>query len=267
MGVKIDNVNIGCVREKIDDVIKNNQKGYICVTDVGNVIGASQDAELFQSINSSFLSVADGMPLVWYAGLAGCREIERIPGAELMAELLALDNGYRHFLLGDTEERINRVIEKARSINGKIKICGYSPPFKEFDREDNRLIMDKLKREDPDIVWVSFGGGKQEKWIHSNISEINRGVMIGIGAAFKWYLGDLVTPPKIIQRMGLQWVSRIGQALLRDPRKNIRFIVKVALKRKLIFMLNFPGEVVRARSRHGLDIQLAKNRGRGFPDE
>jgi N-acetylglucosaminyldiphosphoundecaprenol N-acetyl-beta-D-mannosaminyltransferase len=255
MGVKIDNVNIENVREKIDDMIKKNQKGYICVTDVGNVIGATRDRQLLDVINSSLLSVADGMPLAWYGRLTGCGQIDRIPGMELMTTLLAGDNGYRHYLLGDTEQRINRVIDKARSINRKIQISGYSPPFKEFDLEDNRLIMDRLNREDPDIVWVSFGGGKQEKWMYNNINELNRGIMIGVGAAFKWFIGDLIVPPRIVQRMGMQWVYRVGQALLRDPMINMKIIIRIVLKKKLIFMLHFPGEVMRARRRHGLDIQ------------
>jgi len=245
-GVKIDNVSREEVVNIVNDTLERNLGGYICVTDVGNVIMASKDSLLRDAINSSMLSIADGTPLTWYAKLVGCREIERISGMDLMVRLFEEKRGYKHFLLGDTEERINKVINKARQINGDIRISGYSPPFREFTSEDNRMMVEMITSEAPDIIWVSLGGGKQEKWMYTISTIVNRGVMIGVGAGFKWLIGDLNTPPKILQKIGLQWAFRIVPALLRDPMKNTRKVIRV-LKRKLEFVCYFPGEVIRAR--------------------
>ncbi len=247
MGVKIDNVSFADVHEKISKKLENNQKGYICLNDVGNIIGASQDRPFAEAINSSFLSLSDGTPLAWYGRLVGCREIERISGLDIMAGMIAANDGFRHFLLGDTEERIGRVIEKAREINGNIQISGYSPPFKEFDEEDNRLIMERLNRAAPDIIWVSFGGEKQEKWMFNNINKLDRGIMIGVGAAFKFLIGELKTPPRIVQKMGLQCVYRIVQCNLQDPKHYFKITFNKILKRKIIFVCHFPWEVLRSR--------------------
>jgi len=246
LGVKIDIVNYSRVHEIIKTTIDNNRKGYICVNDVGNVISASQDKVLFEAINSSLLSLADGTPLAWFAKLVGYKEIERISGMDIMVNQFSQKDGYRHFLLGDTDSRINRVIEKAKDINSSIQIKGYSPPFKVFDAEDNRLMIDKLNSDKPDIIWVSFGGGKQEKWMHDNIKNLERGIMIGVGAAFQWFLGDLVVPPKILQRMGLQWLFRFTQMMLfTSPRDMKR--AKRALLQRLKFALSFPRELIKAR--------------------
>lgn len=247
LGVKIDNVGFKDVHELIKDKIMNGQKGYICMNDVVNVIGASQDKHFSGAINSSFLSLADGTPLAWYARLVGCKEIERISGRDMMARMFAANDGYRHFLLGDTEERIGRVIEKAREIDGTVQISGYSPPFKEFDQEDNRRILEILNREAPDIIWVSFGGEKQEKWMFDNINKLNRGVMIGVGAAFKFLIGELITPPRILQKMGLQWVYRCAHAHWNTPKKFRKSATDKYLKRKAIFVYHFPSELIRAR--------------------
>jgi len=117
-------------------------------------------------------------------------------------------------------------------------------------------MMEMLNRERPDIVWISFGGSKQEQWMHNNIGYLDRGIMVGVGAAFKWFVGDLVTPPRILQRMGLQWTFRIGQHLIQNPRKNLQFIVKTVLKRKLIFVCHFPAEVVKARRELGKEGKM-----------
>ena len=127
MGIKISNINYEGISEKIKDHI--GERGYICLTDTGNVIRASKDKFFSAAIKDSLLSIADGMPLVWYAKLKGCRRIERISGAELFSRLLMEDNKYRHFLLGDTDETLRKVMDKARSINRKIQM-GF--PEREF---------------------------------------------------------------------------------------------------------------------------------------
>lgn len=254
MGVRIDNIDYAGVSGKIRETLGDNGKAYICVNDVASVIMAGRDGEIFRAINSSMLSIADGTPLAWFGRLAGCGVIERISGMELMKNLFAENGGYRHYLLGDTDNTIGRVIEKARGANRGISIEGYSPPFKDFDEEDNRIIIGKLNEAGPDIVWVSLGGGKQDKWMYNNIKSLDRGVMIGVGAAFRWYTGDLRTPPATVQKMGLQWLYRVAHHLAENPGKNLRFVVGTIMKRNMIFVLHFPGELIKARRRRGNGI-------------
>lgn len=247
MGVKIDNVNYADISRIINMTIKENRKGYICVNDVDNVIAASKNDMLREAINSSLLSIADGTPLAWFGKLAGCKEIERVAGMDLMMNLFSEMKGCRHYLLGDTESTIGGVIEKAGKMYRDIQIEGYSPPFKEFDEEDNRLMMDKITEAKPDIIWVGLGGGKQDKWMYNNIKSLDHGVMIGVGAAFRWFTGDLKTPPKLIQKMGLQWLFRTMHNFMEDPIKNFIPIMKRIFHRRVKFVLRFPGEVIRAR--------------------
>jgi N-acetylglucosaminyldiphosphoundecaprenol N-acetyl-beta-D-mannosaminyltransferase len=163
LGVKINNVDFPTVSKTIANNIKG--RGYICLTDVGNVISATRDRQLLEAINRSLLSIADGMPLAWYRKMIGRNGVERISGMGLMKKLLERSE-FKHYLLGDTQETINTVIEKARRDNTRIKIYAYRPPFKEtFDENDNKNILSKINAEDPDIVWVAFGGRKQNKWM------------------------------------------------------------------------------------------------------
>jgi N-acetylglucosaminyldiphosphoundecaprenol N-acetyl-beta-D-mannosaminyltransferase len=207
-GIKIDNVGL----KKTIEIITNNihQKGYVCITDVRNVMYATKDKRLFNAINESLLSIPDGTPLAWYGRLLGCNTIRRVAGFDLMANMLENNNGFKHYLLGDTEQTISRVIAKARKANNNLQVAGHSPPFREhFNELENNIMCEKINSEDPDIVWVSFGGGKQDKWMHQNISKLRRGVLVGVGAAYRYYLGDLYIPPKIVQKSGMQWAVRL----------------------------------------------------------
>lgn len=239
MGVKIDNINYEGISKKIENNI--DRKAYICLTDTGNVIRASKDKSFSVAIKESLISIADGMPLVWYAKLIGCRKIERISGVELLSRLLKEKNGYKHFLLGDTEQTLMEVMCQAKLVNNKMRISGYSPPFKNrFDEADNTIIIDKVIKENPDIIWVSFGGGRQDKWMYQNVHKLKRGVMIGVGAAFKYYIGVIKIPPKVVQNLGFQWFTR----LLHNPER-----IKSYFRTILIFVTRLPFELLVANKR------------------
>ena len=247
-GVKVSNICYENVLNTVTDVIKTKQLGYICLTDVANLVVATKNDGLRTAINESLLSLADGTPLVWFAWMAGCKEIERISGASLMQRFFADMAGCKHYLLGDTEETIAKVIAQAKKLNANIRISGHSPPFKVFDAEDNRCMFEKIREVKPDIVWVCFGGGKQERWMKMNLAAIDSGVMIGVGAAFRFFIGEIVTPPEIFQKMGLQWLFRLMQELMKNP---AGFLGKVhrrhILSSKVLYLLHLPKEVTLAR--------------------
>ena len=236
-GVKIDNVGL----ENICEVIYKNKhrKGYLCLNDVRNIMTATKDSELRDAINESLLSIADGTPLSWYGKLLGYKNVQRVAGFELLSYMLEDQNGYKHYLLGDTEETISRVIAKAKMKNSQLQIAGYSPPFREhFSEKDAEIMFNNINKEDPDIIWVCFGGGKQEKWMHQNISKLNRGIMAGVGAAFRFYIGDIYIPPIYVQKIGMQWLFRmIGSS------KAFHIMIHTHPK----FFFYFPFEVIKGK--------------------
>ncbi|GFO61683.1 glycosyl transferase [Geomonas silvestris] len=249
-GVKVNNICYRGVLDMVIDLIKQQKCGYICLTDVSNLIVATKNPDLRLAINDSMLSLADGMPLVWYAKMVGCKEIERISGAALMKRLIIDMGNYRHFLLGDTEDTIEKVIAEARKLTPNIFITGHSPPFKDFDDEDNRDMLEKVRTAKPDIIWVCFGGVKQERWMNRHIATLDRGVMIGVGAAFRFFIGEIVTPPEIFQKMGLQWLFRLGEAFIKNPIHCIKLVhQRHIMTSKVEYLVRLPLEVAYGRQR------------------
>ena len=93
-----------------------------------------------------------------------------------------------------------------------IKICGiYSPPIMDFTKQENNKIINMVNKAKPDVLWVSFGCPKQEKWILENKNKLNTPIAVGIGAAFDFYSGNVKRAPLIIQKIGLEWLYRITQ--------------------------------------------------------
>jgi N-acetylglucosaminyldiphosphoundecaprenol N-acetyl-beta-D-mannosaminyltransferase len=247
LNTKVNIVNYFAIHDLLSNTILNGLKGYICLTDVGNIISATSDGALQLAINTSLLSLADGAPLAYFALLAGYKGIERISGMHLMELLFAEKDGFSHYLLGDTDQIIKKVISKVKDANKDINITGYSPPFKDFSEQDNLEIIKIINEASPDIIWVCFGGGKQEKWMMNNIGSLEKGIMIGVGSAMRWFTGDLKVPPAIFQKLCLQWSYRLVSECVKEPRRCKSFFVTRQLRKFPIFLMNFPFELARAR--------------------
>ena len=57
----------------------------------------------------------------------------------------------------------------------EINIVGsISPPFRELTKEEDERFVKEINEADPDILFVSLGASKQEKWM----AEHNKGLPI-----------------------------------------------------------------------------------------
>jgi N-acetylglucosaminyldiphosphoundecaprenol N-acetyl-beta-D-mannosaminyltransferase len=117
-----------------------------------------------------------------------------------------------------------RVLESYPDLN----IVGmYSPPFRDLTKDENEEIVRMINDAKPDFVWIGLGAPKQEIWMarHKGIIE---GVMIGVGAGFDYYAGNIKRAPWLMQVLYLEWLYR----LMQDPRRlwkryvttNVKFV-------------------------------------------
>ncbi|MBL8006860.1 MAG: WecB/TagA/CpsF family glycosyltransferase [Ignavibacteria bacterium] len=212
--IKISCCNINTAADEVFSHLKNNRPDYICVTDVGNAVNAFRvNPELKIAINNSFLSLPDGRPLSLLARLSGISDIERVAGPDFMEEIFRLSSGkgYSHFLLGDTDEVQLKIIRKASEKYDIIFSGRYSPLFGDWDEDTDKQIIERINAANPDFIWVSLGGGRQEIWMYNNYLKLNKGIMTGVGAAFRFYTGEIKRAPLHFQKTGFEWLFRLFQ--------------------------------------------------------
>lgn len=239
--VRIDHVDLLEVRRRVVEAIETT--GYVCQVPVNSIMKATRQPAFRNAINASLLSVPDGAPVAWFGRLAGCPRIRRVSGVEIFTHLLEAEGSFRHFLLGDTQETIDAIISKAQKRTTTLQIDGLSPPFRTtFTLQDNRMICDRINAFEPDFIWVSLGGGKQDIWMAENLHRIDRGVMFGIGAAFRYYSGHIHHPAKWIRALGLEWLS----FALQEPHRAKGYIQNLPP-----FAIRFPFELIHDRLSRG----------------
>ncbi len=226
---------------------KKKRGNYVCVANVHMLIEAWKNKDFSEIVNSSFITTPDGMPLVWlFRILYGIKQ-ERVAGMDLFPSLLkeSEKKGVRVFFYGSEESVLREIVNKASSEYPLLKISGYySPPFRELTEDEKKDITELINAVLPDIVFISLGCPKQEKWMYEMRNSINS-LMIGVGAAFLSYSGRIKRAPLWMQKMGLEWFYR----LIQEPKRLFRrylitntIFVLIALKelfKKFVLRKNY----------------------------
>ena len=84
---------------------------------------------------------------------------------------------------------------------------------------DYQKIADMVNADGADIIWVALGAPKQEIFMSKLNPFLKRGVMIAVGAAFKFYSGlEEKRAPEWMVKHHLEFVYRIFS----EPKKQLK---------------------------------------------
>lgn len=218
LGVPFDNVTTDQTLETISSMIASRRPHYIATANVDFTALALYDEELRRILLDAHLVVCDGMPLVWASRWLGNALPERVAGSDLVPKLLAIaeERKWSVYFLGGQEAVAMKAMEKVQERHPRLKIAGVmSPPFKPLHEMDHATICADIRATDPDLLFVSFGCPKQEKWIAMNYQRAGAPVTIGVGATIDFLAGSMKRAPRWMQMTGLEWLYR----LLQEPRR------------------------------------------------
>jgi len=243
LGVDIAAINMEWLLKYLKENVKSRSGNllsgdYICVSNVHTTIISYEDEGYRKIQNGGLMAIPDGGPLSTIGRKRGYKDMSRTTGPSLMGELFdnSLENNYRHFFYGSTEETLEKLYKKLITKYPSIQIVGmYSPPFRQLTEEEDALIIKRINDSKPDFIWVGLGAPKQEKWMATHQGKIN-GLMIGVGAGFDYFAGNIKRAPNWMQKINMEWFYR----LIQDPRRlfkryfttNIKFILYAMIRGK-----------------------------------
>jgi N-acetylglucosaminyldiphosphoundecaprenol N-acetyl-beta-D-mannosaminyltransferase len=213
LGVRISAVNLESATGRIQAVVAERRKEYVCVRDAHGVVRCQTDAELRSAHNRAFLVTPDGMPLVWALKRAGHAGSSRVYGPDLMLSVLQAgrSGGMRHFLYGATDETLRQLRSRLIGKFPDLRIAGsYAPPFRDLSIREEADVAERINRSRADIVWVGLGSPRQELWMARMRARLDAPVLVGVGAAFDFHAGRKRQAPRFIQRSGFEWAFRLA---------------------------------------------------------
>lgn len=217
MGVHISVTNMEKTVAKIKDNLSEWSGKYICVSNVHTTVTASEDKDYLKIQNGAVIALPDGGPLSKFSRERGYSGAERVTGPDLMKRILSesVEYGWRHFFYGSTEETLSKLKKTIAERYPGVEVSGMiSPPFRPLTVAEDDEIVEEITKTKPDFVWVGLGAPKQEVWMAAHQDRIP-GLMIGVGAAFDYEVGNIKRAPMWMQRMSLEWLYR----LMQDPKR------------------------------------------------
>ena len=198
---------------KVAELVKAGAGGYVCFSTVHMTMEAYDDAEFAETVNNADLIVTDGMPIVWMQKLQGERNASRVRANDMMTMLCAYagKNDLSVGFYGGKQEVIDKICERARKDFPDLQIAyAFSPPFRGLTEKEDAEVTEEIMRAAPDILFMGLGCPKQENWMADHKGKLKT-VMLGVGASFDFYAGNVKESPEWIGKLGLEWLFRFSQ--------------------------------------------------------
>lgn len=222
--------------EKIARLAREKKGGYVCFSTVHMVMESYDDPKFAAKVNAADLIVTDGMPLVWMQKLQGAKTATRVRANDLMIHLCeyAAKNDLSVGFYGGRQEVIDRILARAKKDLPQLKIVyAYSPPFRALTAEEDACITAEINAAAPDLLFMGLGCPKQENWMAAHKDRL-KAVMLGVGASFDFYAGNVRESPEWMGNLGLEWLFRLTQEPKRLWRRylilNPRFMSLAAMQ-------------------------------------
>lgn len=221
LDVPFDVVTMHETLERVGSMIRARQPHYLATANVDFAVQSRKDPELREILEKAHLVVCDGTPLVWLSRLLRRPLPERVAGSDMVPRLLvkAEQEGWRVFFLGGESEVLKQAVRKVAEKHPRLEIAGaYSPPFAPLEKMDHEGIRTRVKEARPDLLLVSFGCPKQEKWIARHYEALGVPVSVGVGATIDFLAGAMKRAPRWMQVAGMEWIFRLAQ----EPRRLLK---------------------------------------------
>lgn len=207
------------VWDRIDAQLAKGESGYICVADGVVLNYANRDKNYLKVTDQALFSICDSsfVPL-YIKWIYGIKRVQYC-GSEIFRDLVS-SRKYRMFFMGASQSILNGL--KKNLIEQYNPNCEdmsfYELPFKNVEEFDYPAIAKLIEDDGAEIIWVALGAPKQERFMCLLKPHLKRGVMIAVGAAFKFYSGtEEKRAPEWMIKHHLEFVYRIYQ----DPKKQL----------------------------------------------
>lgn len=231
LGVAFDNVTMNEAVKLAMEAIDRRSGGFVVTPNPEIVMAARENPALDHALKQAELVLPDGIGIIYGGKILGTPLKEKTPGVDFASEVMAslAKRGGSVYLFGAKPGVAELAGEKLRDRHPGLVIAGCSDGY--FD--DDAPIIEKINTAQPDLLLVCLGAPKQELWMLSHRAELDVGLMAGLGGSLDVFAGVARRAPKLMQKLGLEWLYRLCKQPSRIGRmmKLPQFLLCVIKKR------------------------------------
>jgi exopolysaccharide biosynthesis WecB/TagA/CpsF family protein len=205
----------------LDARFKGKQGFSIATINLDHVVKFKQNAAFLTAYGAHTHITADGNPIVWLCHLAGQRDVELIPGSEIVEPVinLAAENGAKVALLGSTEESLQAAADALRARNPALDVALCFAPSMQFDPDgaEGEAAIKAIKDSGVRLVCLALGAPKQERFAARAQTALPQVGFLSIGAGLDFISGNQKRAPKWVRKIAAEWIWR----MMGNPRRLI----------------------------------------------
>lgn len=213
LGIPIDPLDMAETVARIREAIESGRPTAHLGVNAANFVLAHDDATYRADLLAADLVTADGQSVVWGARLYGIPVPERVTGIDLMQALLAeaVPRGWGVYLLGAREDVVEELAARleARGVRVAGRHHGYFPEDQSTD------MADRIRASGATLLFVGMTTPRKERFVIHAAVPASIPFSMGVGGSFDVLAGRVARAPRLLQRIGLEWLFRLVQ----EPRR------------------------------------------------
>jgi N-acetylglucosaminyldiphosphoundecaprenol N-acetyl-beta-D-mannosaminyltransferase len=201
----------------------NTTNNSVAVCNANSVVRGARSGGMASMINSMTYKICDGYPLSKALNILYGVKQERVDGFNIFHKTITegIKDNTSHYFFGNIEEVTLKMISELEKEYPNIVINGYyCPPMQDtskFLNEEYPILLDETKA---DIIWISLGFPKQEKFMQYIMeNKKNDFNILGVGNVFDWVAKTKYKAPEFFAKNGFEWLFRFSQEPIRLARR------------------------------------------------
>ncbi|HUT96317.1 MAG TPA: WecB/TagA/CpsF family glycosyltransferase [Candidatus Paceibacterota bacterium] len=199
-GIKFDNLTMDEAIKQLEKSLPAGRQRFVVLPYSEFVVRAQKDEKFKNILNSADFCLCEGRGLYLSAKILGKKIKTNIYGVDLIYNIVKIFQFPKIFLFGATQDVIMKTTEKLGE-----KIVGFENGYQNYNQ-----VIQKINSIQPNILLVGLGSPKQEEFIYENLDKMpSVKLAIGVGGAFDFISGKIKRAPKIVQKIGLEWLWRL----------------------------------------------------------
>ena len=213
LGLPIDALTMDGTVEAARTMVRSRGPHQHVGINAALLVESERNADLRRAISECELISADGISAVLAGRLFGVRLPERVAGVDLFLRLIAAahqDDSSVYFL-GATDEVVQRVVAVFRERYPGLRVAGYRNGY----WDDDQAVVGAVRAAHPDYLFVAMPSPRKELWLNQYLDELGVPFAMGVGGSFDVVAGKVRRAPTWVQRVGFEWLWRLGQ----EPRR------------------------------------------------
>jgi N-acetylglucosaminyldiphosphoundecaprenol N-acetyl-beta-D-mannosaminyltransferase len=212
LGVDFDAVTPADAVSRAEEILaepRGESARYVVTPNPEIVRLARRSPEYRNALNAAALVLPDGIGVIYAAKILKKPLRTRVTGIDFASELLGrcAERGFSAFLFGAKPGVAETAAARLAERYPGIVIAGTADGY--FADADARATA--INAASPDLLLVCLGAPKQELFMAKYAAELNAKLAVGLGGALDLFAGNVRRAPRLMRKLGLEWLYRLAK--------------------------------------------------------